>query len=82
MPVGSYSVEHLTGGNSVNSIASDGSFTVKLSATAGMTAADFLTKVTSAAKTGTEAENTFRNVKPGDLTAGAPADIRYSVKPQ
>lgn len=82
MPVGSYSVAYLTGGNSVNSIASDGSFTVKLSASAGMTAEDFLTKVTLAAKNGADTENAFRNVKPGDLTAGAPADIRYSVTQQ
>ncbi len=82
MPVGSYSVAYLTGGNSVNSIASDGSFTVKLSASAGMTAAAFLTKVTLAAKNGADTENAFRNVKPGDLTAGAPADIRYSVTQQ
>ena len=82
MPVGSYSVAYLTGGNSVNSIASDGSFTVKLSASAGMTAEDFLTKVTLAAKNGADTENAFRNVKPGNLTAGAPADIRYSVTQQ
>lgn len=82
MPVGSYSVAYLTGGNSVNSIASDGSFTVKLSASAGMTAGDFLTKVTLAAKNGADTENAFRNVKPGNLTAGAPADIRYSVTQQ
>ena len=82
MPVGSYSVAYLTGGNSVNSIASDGSFTVKLSASAGMTAAAFLTKVTLAAKNGADTENAFRNVKPGNLTAGAPADIRYSVTQQ
>ena len=35
-----------------------------------------------AAKSGADAKNAFRNVKPGDLTAGAPADIRYSVKQQ
>ena len=82
MPTGSYSVAYLSGGNSVNSIASDGSFAVRLSASAGMTAADFLAKVALAAKCGADAENAFRNVKPGDLTAGAPADIRYSVKQQ
>ncbi|HRM49723.1 MAG: peptidase dimerization domain-containing protein [Alicycliphilus sp.] len=82
MPTGSYSVAYLSGGNSVNSIASDGSFAVRLSASAGMTAADFLAKVALAAKSGADAENAFRNVKPGDLTAGAPADIRYSVKQQ
>ena len=80
LPAGSYSVSELTGGNSVNSIASDGKFVVKLNAASGVSAADLLAKVTAAAKTGAETENAFRNVKPGDLTAGAPADIRYTVK--
>ena len=82
LPAGSYSVSGLTGGNSVNSIASDGKFVVKLNAASGVSAADLLAKVTAAAKTGAETENAFRNVKPGDLTAGAPADIRYTVKQQ
>ena len=82
LPPGSYTVSELSGGNSVNSIASDGSFLVKLNAQAGISQTDFLTKVTAAAKAGTDAENAFRNVKPGDLTAGAPADVRYSVTPR
>ena len=82
LPAGSYSVSELTGGNSVNSIASDGKFVVKLNPASGVSAADLLAKVTAASKTGAETENAFRNVKPGDLTAGAPADIRYSVKQQ
>ena len=82
LPAGSYAITDLTGGNSVNSIASDGKFVATLNAQSGVAAADFLAKVTEAAKAGTDAENAFRNVKPGDLTAGAPADIRYSVKPQ
>ena len=79
LPAGSYSVSELTGGNSVNSIASDGKFVVKLNPQSGVTADDLLAKVTAAAKTGAETENAFRNVKPGDLTAGAPADVRYTV---
>ena len=82
LPLGSYVVSELGGGNSVNSIASDGSYLVKLNAQSGTTQSDFLAKVTAAAKAGADAENAFRNVKPGDLTAGAPADIRYSVKEQ
>ena len=82
LPAGSYAVTDLAGGNSVNSIASDGRFIATLNAQSGVAASDFLAKVTEAAKTGTDAENAFRSVKPGDLTAGAPADIRYSVKPQ
>lgn len=82
LPAGSYAITDLSGGNSVNSIASDGQFVAKLNAQSGVSASDFLEKVTAAAKLGAENENAFRNVKPGDLTAGAPADIRYSVKPQ
>ena len=82
LPLGSYVVSELGGGNSVNSIASDGNYLVKLNAQSGTTQSDFLAKVTAAAKAGADAENAFRNVKPGDLTAGAPADIRYSVKQQ
>ena len=82
LPAGSYSVLQLEGGNSVNSIASDGSFLVRPNPRAGVDATDLLAKVTAAAKAGTDAENAFRNVKPGDMTAGAPADIRYRVTPQ
>ena len=82
LPAGSYTVSSLSGGNSVNSIASDGKLVVQLNAASGVSAADLLAKVTAAAKTGAETENAFRNVKPGDLTAGAPADIRYTVKQQ
>lgn len=79
LPLGAYTVSTLTGGNSVNSIASDGAYRVKLNPQAGIAPAEFLTTVTAAAKAGADAENAFRNVKPGDLTAGAPADIRYTV---
>lgn len=79
LPAGAYTVSTLTGGNSVNSIASDGSYRVALNPQAGVDQAAFLTMVTAAAKAGADAENAFRNVKPGDLTAGAPADIRYTV---
>lgn len=79
LPVGAYSVSTLTGGNSVNSIASDGTFRVTLNAQSGVAPSELLAKVTAAAKAGADTENAFRNVKPGDLTAGAPADIRYTV---
>lgn len=82
LPAGSYAVTDLSGGNSVNSIAFDGRFTVTLNTASGVPASDFLAKVTEAARAGAAAENTFRGIKPGDLTAGAPADIRYTVKPQ
>lgn len=82
LPKGSYSVSELTGGNSVNSIASDGKFVVKLNPQSGVSPEDLLAKVTEAAKVGAETENAFRNVKPGSEVSGAPADIRYSVAVQ
>ena len=82
LPAGSYAVSELTGGNSVNSIASDGKFVVRLAAGSSVSESDLLQKVTAAAKAGADAENAFRNVKPGDLTGGAPADIRYKVSQQ
>jgi hypothetical protein len=42
---------------------------------------ELLAAVTKAANDGAAAENAFRGVKAGDLTAGAPATIRVSVKP-
>ena len=82
LPTGSYAVSELTGGNSVNSIASDGKFVVTLAAGSTVSENELLQKVTAAAKAGAEAENAFRKVKPGDLTGGAPADIRYTVTQQ
>ena len=82
LPAGSYTVAGLQGGNSVNSIASDGYYEVALTA-ADATAYDALVaQVTAAVKGGADAENAFRGVKAGDLTAGAPADIRYTVTPK
>ena len=79
LPAGSYQITNLTGGNSVNSIASDGLIELKL--TAGNPAAyqALVAAVTKAAAEGAAAENAFRGVKPGDLTAGAPATVRSKV---
>jgi metal-dependent amidase/aminoacylase/carboxypeptidase family protein len=81
LPAGSYQITNLTGGNSVNSIASDGLIEMKL--TAGNAAAykELVAAVTKAATEGAEAENKFRGVKAGDLTAGAPATVRAKVTP-
>lgn len=81
LPAGSYQITNLTGGNSVNAIASDGLIELKL--TAGNAAAykALVAAVTKAATDGAAAENAFRGVKPGDLTSGAPATIRAVVKP-
>lgn len=81
LPAGSFQIVNLTGGNSVNAIASDGLIELKL--TAGNAAAykALVASVTKAAEEGAAAENAFRGVKPGDLTAGAPATVRVSVKP-
>src|SRR5262245_25181760 len=73
LPAGSYQITNLTGGNSVNSIASDGLIELKLNAPSAAAYKDLVAAVTKAANDGAAAENAFRGVKAGDLTAGAPA---------
>ncbi|HWI16356.1 MAG TPA: peptidase dimerization domain-containing protein [Vicinamibacterales bacterium] len=80
LPAGSYVITNLTGGNSVNSIASDGLIELRLNAPNAADYQKLVDAVTKAAAEGAAAENAFRGVKPGDLTAGAPATIRSSVK--
>jgi metal-dependent amidase/aminoacylase/carboxypeptidase family protein len=80
LPAGSYVITNLTGGNSVNSIASDGLIEMRLTATSAAAYKELVAAVTKAAAEGAAAENAFRGVKPGDLTAGAPATIRSFVK--
>ena len=81
LPAGSYQILNLTGGNSVNSIASDGLIELKLNAANATAYKALVDAVTKAAAEGAAAENAFRGVKPGDLTAGAPATIRSKVTP-
>jgi metal-dependent amidase/aminoacylase/carboxypeptidase family protein len=81
LPAGSYQITNLTGGNSVNSIASDGLIEMKLSAANAAAYKELVAAVTKAAADGAAAENAFRGVKPGDLTSGAPATVRSAVKP-
>ena len=59
-------VSNFTGGVSVNAIAADGHFKVALKAKDEKEMAD--------------AENAFRGVKPGQLTGGVPADVRFTIK--
>jgi metal-dependent amidase/aminoacylase/carboxypeptidase family protein len=80
LPAGSYVITNLTGGNSVNSIASDGLIEMRLTASSAAAYKELVAAVTKAAADGAAAENAFRGVKPGDLTAGAPATIRSFVK--
>jgi metal-dependent amidase/aminoacylase/carboxypeptidase family protein len=81
LPAGSYQITNLTGGNSVNSIASDGLVELKLTAANAAAYKALVAAVTKAAAEGAAAENAFRNVKPGDLTSGAPATVRSIVTP-
>ena len=81
LPAGSYQITNLTGGNSVNSIASDGLIELRLIATNAAAYQKLVAAVTKAAADGAAAENAFRGVKPGDLTSGAPATVRSIVKP-
>ena len=80
LPAGSYQITNLTGGNSVNAIASDGLIELKLTAGSAKAYEALVAAVTKAAADGVAAENAFRGVKPGDLTAVAPATVRSSVK--
>ena len=79
LPAGSYQITNLTGGNSVNSIASDGLIELKLTAPNAAAYEALVTAVTKAAAEGAAAENAFRGVKAGDLTSGAPATVRFRV---
>ncbi len=79
LPAGSYQITNLTGGNSVNAIASDGIIELKLTARNAKAYDALVAAVTKAAEEGAAAENAFRGVKPGDLTAGAPATVRSIV---
>jgi metal-dependent amidase/aminoacylase/carboxypeptidase family protein len=81
LPGGSYQITNLTGGNSVNSIASDGLIELKLTARNAAQYKELVAAVTKAAGEGAAAENAFRGVKAGDLTSGAPATIRFKVTP-
>jgi metal-dependent amidase/aminoacylase/carboxypeptidase family protein len=81
LPAGSYQITNLTGGNSVNAIASDGLIELKVTVTSAAAYQALVTAVTKAATEGAAAENTFRGVKTGDLTSGAPATVRFSVTP-
>ncbi len=73
-------ISGFNGGNSVNSIAADGHFKVSLMAKDDKELATLKQKVQEAVNKGVEAENAFRSVKPGDLTGGVPAQVRYTIK--
>ena len=81
LPARSYEITNLTGGNSVNAIASDGLIEMKLTAANAAAYKELVAAVTKAAAEGAAAENSFRGVKAGDLTAGAPATVRSVVTP-
>ena len=81
LPAGSYQITNLTGGNSVNSIASDGLIELKLTTANAAAYQKLVAAVTNLAAEGAAAENKFRGVKPGDLTSGAPATVRSAVTP-
>lgn len=80
LPAGSYQITNLTGGNSVNAIASDGLIELKLTAGSAAAYKALVSAVAKAAADGAAAENAFRGVKAGDLTSGAPATVRSNVK--
>ncbi len=73
-------ISGFNGGNSVNSIAADGHFKVSLKAKDDKELAALKQKVQQAVKKGVDSENAFRGVKPGDLTGGVPAEVRFTIK--
>lgn len=73
-------IANFNGGNSVNSIASNGQFTVSLTAKNEKALEALKIKVQKAVEKGVKAENQFRGVKPGDLTGGVPAEISYKIR--
>ena len=64
----------------MNAIAADGHFKVSLNAKDEKEMAALKQKVEAAVKKGVDAENAFRGVKPGALTGGVPAEVRYTIK--
>lgn len=79
LPARSYEITNMTGGNSVNAIASDGLIELTLTAENAKAFQALVDAVTKAAADGAAEENVFRGVKAGDLTAGAPATVRSRV---
>jgi metal-dependent amidase/aminoacylase/carboxypeptidase family protein len=60
LPAGSYQITNLTGGNSVNAIASDGLIELRLTAANAKAYQELVAAVTKAAAEGAAAENAFR----------------------
>lgn len=81
LPAGSHVIANVTGGNSVDGIASDGLIEVRLTTANATSYQALVTTIPRAANAGVAAENAFRGAKVGDLTAGAPAWIRTTVTP-
>ncbi len=73
-------ISDFNGGNSVNSIASDGHFKVTLKAKNNAEMDKLKKTIEGAVKKGVDAENQFRGVKAEDLTGGVPAAISYSIR--
>lgn len=74
-------IANLNGGSTVNAIAASASFEVTLTAKDEKALEAMKDKVVEAVKKGTDAENAFRGVKPGDKTSiGAPAAVRYEIR--
>lgn len=79
LPAGNFKVTNLKGGNSVNSIAFDGTYSVILTAATQQDLDAYATKVVAAANAGAKAENDFRGVTAGQIVSGARRDIRFRI---
>lgn len=72
-------VTNFKGGATVNAIAGDAAFMVNTAPCKG-SASEHKSLIEQAVKAGVTKENDFRNVRPGDLVKGFPAEIRYEIK--
>jgi metal-dependent amidase/aminoacylase/carboxypeptidase family protein len=79
LPTSAYKVNGLKGGNSVNSIASDGIYNVVINAVDQTTLDAYKAKVQAAAIKGAQDENAFRNRTTCQTVNSARVDIRVRV---
>jgi metal-dependent amidase/aminoacylase/carboxypeptidase family protein len=79
LPTSAYKVSNLKGGNSVNSIASDGVYDVAITAVDQPTYDSYKAKVEAAAIQGAQDENAFRSVTTCLITSNTRRDIRVRV---
>ena len=79
LPTSDYKVTGLKGGNSVNSIASDGAYNVIITAADQQTLDAYKARAQVVAIQGAQEENAFRNVSTCEIANNARRDIRVRI---